>query len=168
MIEATTDQEKISQALGWIVSLLKRHAIAYQISGGLAARAYGATRPLVDIDLCASLQESPQRQTFLEEIRPHLIREWGPYLSASWDIMYLALTYRGMQIEIGEGSAYRRIYNRRDGRWEERRLNFATPTHMNLYGVDVAVMPKDELLAYKAMLAREVDQLDIVQLTAAS
>jgi hypothetical protein len=29
-------------------------------------------------------------------------------------------------------------------------------------------MPKDELLAYKAMLARDVDQLDIAQLTAAS
>ncbi|HLG76660.1 MAG TPA: hypothetical protein VKX46_09600 [Ktedonobacteraceae bacterium] len=86
MIEATNDPKKISEALDWIVSLLKRYAIPYQISGGLAARAYGATRPLVDIDLCASLQESPHCQAFLAEIRPYLIREWGPYLLCRRDI----------------------------------------------------------------------------------
>jgi hypothetical protein len=34
--------------------------------------------------------------------------------------------------------------------------------------VEVAIMPKDELLAYKAMLDREVDHLDIEQMTAVS
>lgn len=151
-----------------VVYLKKDCGIPYQISGGLAARAYGATRPLVDIDLDASLQESPQRQAFLDEIRPYLIREWGPHLSASWDIIYLALNYRGMHIEIGEASAHRRIYNRRDGCWEDRRLNVAVSTHMHLYGVDVTVMPQDELLTYKAVLDRDVDRLDIAQLTAIS
>ncbi len=51
MIEATNDPQKIGQALGWIVSLLNRYSISYQICGGMAAKAYGATRPLVDIDI---------------------------------------------------------------------------------------------------------------------
>src|SRR6266702_7492002 len=91
MIEATTDQEKIGQALRWVVSLLTRYEIPYQICGGMAAKAYGVTRPLVDIDFYAALQESPHFQEFLKEIHPYLIREWSPHLSASWDIIYLAL-----------------------------------------------------------------------------
>ena len=59
MIEATNDPQKIGQALRWIVSLLKRYDIPYQICGRTAVKAYGATRPLVDIDMYASLQQSP-------------------------------------------------------------------------------------------------------------
>jgi|SRR5579875_1993007 hypothetical protein len=165
MIEATNDPQQISQALQWIVSLLERYDIPYQICGGAAAKAYGATRPLVDIDIYASLQQSPHSQAFLDEIQPYLIREWAPWLSASWDILYLALNYRGMQIEIAESSTHPRFYNHRDGRWEDQIINFAASTYIHLYGVEVAVMPKDELLAYKAMLNREVDHLDIAQLT---
>ena len=168
MIEATNDPEKIGQALHWIVSLLHRYDISYQICGGMAAKAYGATRPLVDIDVYAVLQDSPHFQDFLNEVHPYLIREWGPHLSASWDIIYLALNYQGMQIEIADATTNPRFYNHRDGRWEDQRINFGASTHMNLYGVEIAVMPKDELLTYKAMLAREVDQLDIAQLTATS
>ncbi|HLG75602.1 MAG TPA: hypothetical protein VKX46_04270 [Ktedonobacteraceae bacterium] len=70
-----------------------------------------------------------------------------------------------MQIEIAESSTHPRFYNHRDGRWEDQIINFAASTYIHLYGVEVAVMPKDELLAYKAMLNREVDHLDIAQLT---
>ena len=73
-----------------------------------------------------------------------------------------------MQIEIAEATTNPRFYNHRDGRWEDQPINFAVSTIMQLYGVEVAIMPKDELLAYKAMLVREVDQLDIAQITALS
>src|SRR5215472_2675779 len=168
MIEATNDPEKIGQALRWIVSLLNQYKIPYQICGGMAAKAYGTTRLLVDIDFYAALQDSPHFQDFLKEIQPYLIREWSPYLSVSWDLIYLALNYQGMQIEIGEATTHPRFYNQRDGRWEEQRIDFSASTQMCLYGVPVMLMPKDELLAYKAMLDREVDHLDIAQLTALS
>src|SRR5258708_4045809 len=168
MIEATNEPQKIGKALSWIVSLLNRYGIPYQVCGGTAAKAYGATRPLVDIDLYASLQDSPHCQTFMDEIQPHIIREWTPYLSASWDLLYLALNYQGMQIEIAESTTNPRFYNHRDGRWEDQHIDFAVSTRISLYGVEVAIMPKDELLAYKAMLDREVDHLDIEQMTAVS
>ncbi|HEY4385683.1 MAG TPA: hypothetical protein VGN34_14600 [Ktedonobacteraceae bacterium] len=168
MIEATNDPEKIGQALRWIVSLLNRYDISHQICGGMAAKAYGATRPLVDIDFYAALQDSPHFQDFLNEVHPYLIREWAPHLSASWDIIYLALNYQGMQIEIGEATTNPRFYNHRDGRWEEQRIDFLASTPMHLYGMEVMIMPKNELLAYKAMLDRDVDHLDIAQLTTLS
>lgn len=41
-MEVTNDAQKIGAALDWIVSLLNRYHITYQIVGGLAAKAYGA------------------------------------------------------------------------------------------------------------------------------
>lgn len=104
----------------------------------------------------------------MDEIQPYLIREWAPHLSASWDILYLALNYQGIQIEIAESTTHPRFYNHRDGHWEDQAIDFAASTRMRLYGVEVAIMPKDELLAYKAMLDREVDHLDIEQMTVVS
>jgi hypothetical protein len=104
----------------------------------------------------------------MDEIHPYLIREWAPYRSVSWDILYLALNYQGVHIEVAESTTHPRFYNHRDGRWEDQPIDFTTSTLIRLYGVEVAIMPKDELLAYKAMLDREVDHLDIEQITAVS
>jgi hypothetical protein len=56
----------------------------------------------------------------MDEIQPSIIRECTPHLSASWDILYLALNYQGMQIEIAESTTNPRFYNHRDGRWEDQ------------------------------------------------
>ena len=61
-----------------------------------------------------------------------------------------------------------RFYNRRDGRWENQAIDFATSTVIHLYGVEVAIMPKNELLTYKAKLDREVDHLDSEEIAAVS
>lgn len=164
-MEVTNDPQKISVALGWIVSLLDQHEVPYQIVGGLAAKAYGATRPLVDIDIYAPFEKM---QDVLEEIRPYIVREPAPHLSASWDLVYLALAYQDVYIEIGDTSTNPRFYNRRDQRWVSQAIDFARSNIITLYGVEAAIMPKDELIAYKAMLEREVDHQDIQEITEAS
>jgi hypothetical protein len=161
-MEATNDPQKIGSALAWIVGLLKWHNLPYQIVGGLAAKAYGATRPLVDIDIYAPLENA---QAMLAELRPYVVRELLPHHSESWDLIYMALDYHGMPIEIGDSSANPRFYNRRDQRWEDQPIHYTNSNIMTLYGVEVAVMPQDELLAYKAMLDRDVDHMDIQEIT---
>lgn len=42
---------KLENGLRWVVSILKKQRIPFQISGGLAAHIYGSKRPLNDIDL---------------------------------------------------------------------------------------------------------------------
>ncbi len=154
----TQDQ---TEALRWLVSLVNRHQIPYQIVGGLAAMAYGATRPLVDIDLYIPFERA---QAALEEMRPFIVREPLPHRSESWNLIYLALDYYGVYIEIGDSSTNPQFYNRVDGRWEPQIIDYAASTIVEMNGIEVAVMPRDELVRYKAMLDRDVDHIDIGQM----
>ena len=157
----TIDNGKIGQALTWLVTLLNEHQVQYQIVGGLAAQAYGAKRPLLDIDLYMAFDQS---QAVLDAIKPYLTRLPAPHRSAAWDLVYLALEYEGVQIEIGDSSTDPRFYNGLAQRWESQAIDYTASQTVRLYGVDVAVMPKAELVCYKAMLDREVDHLDLQQL----
>jgi RimJ/RimL family protein N-acetyltransferase len=154
----TPDSQAISLALDWIVSLLGQYGIPYQVVGGLAAQAYGAKRPLVDIDLYIPME---QAQAALAELQPYLVRSPRRHRSASWDLVFIVLDYHGVSIEIGDSSSDPRFYNRRDQRWEQQVIDYTASQRVMLYDVDVDVMPRDELLRYKTMLDRPVDRADI-------
>ena len=74
-------RQRAAYALTWIVESLGRHNVLYQMAGGLAAEAYGAYRPVADIDIYVPLATSQ-----LQEIRP--FPTWGPerYADETWDI----------------------------------------------------------------------------------
>lgn len=164
-MDPTLDTHKIGQALNWIVSLLNRYKIPYQVVGGLAAQAYGAKRPLVDIDLYLPLD---QAQVAMVQMKSYVVRAPLPHHSASWDLIYLALDYQGVRIEIGDSSTNPRFYNHRDQRWEPQVIDYTASQSARLYGIDVDVMPRSELLRYKAMLDREVDHVDLKEIAASS
>ncbi len=157
------DPQNLPIALSWLVNLLDRHAVPYQIVGGLAAHAYGATRPVVDVDLYMPFD---QAQPFLAEIQPFIVRQPLPHRSGSWDLVYLALEYANVYIEIGDSSTHPRFFNRIDGRWEDQHLEYSASVTTELYGVTVKVMPREELVRYKRMLDREVDHLDLAEMKA--
>jgi hypothetical protein len=161
LMEPITDPQQIHQALSWIVGLLNRHNVPYQLVGGLAAQAYGARRPMMDIDLYAPLEKAAAA---IAEMKPYLIREPLPHRSPAWDLVYLALDYDGVQIEIGDSTTNPRFYNVLDQRWEPQAIDYAASQWVTLYEVTVAVMPRAELVRYKAMLDREVDHIDIAQM----
>ena len=160
-MEIMTETEITAEALRWLVSILNKHDVPYQVVGGLAAQASGATRPLVDIDLYIPLDRA---QAVLEEMQPYIVRAPLPHRSDSWDLVYLALDYHGVYIEIGDSVTNPRFYNRIDHRWEQQMIDYSASVITKLYGVDVAVMPKQVLIRYKTMLDRDVDHLDIQQM----
>ena len=148
------------RALRWIVEILERRAIPYQACGGLAARAYGSTRELADIDLYMPMAR-------FDAIRPEVEAAvtWGPAYEtgARWDLTYVKMLYEGQKIEIGDSDTTL-IFDEAEQQWVKQDIHFDQSVYVEVYGVRIPVMPKDQLITYKLMLAREVDLIDIEQM----
>lgn len=115
------EESRIRPALEWIVDALNQHSVRYQVIGGLAAKAYGARRRLVDIDIYIPFDEA---DSLLKEIQPYVI--WGPehYIGDEeipWDLTFLKIEYGGHRIELADSSSEPKFYDRRRRCWEEQR-----------------------------------------------
>jgi hypothetical protein len=92
----------------------------------------------------------------------------GPehFVDDSWDITFVKIDYRGQRIELGDSSTEPKFFNRKKRRWEVQRIDYEHSSIVEVFGVEVPVMPKDELIRYKSALGREVDAANIEQITA--
>ena len=129
--------------------------------GGLAARAHGASRPIVDVDLYVPFDRAG---AVLEEIRPNVV--WGPehHSGDEWDLTFLKADYGGQRVELGDSSSDPRFFDRGRGRWVRQRVDYDAGVRVELFGVRAWVMPEEELVRYKRVLGRPVDLDDIAQI----
>ena len=151
-------------ALRWIVDLLETRTIPFQVAGGLAARAHGATRPLFDLDFYVPTARLPDIVAAAEaDPMVRIVRALAPYRDADWDLTFAALDYAGQRIELG-GADQAWYFDRALGRWRAAAIDFAASEQRTALGVVIPVMPLAELVAYKRALDRPVDRLDLVEL----
>lgn len=75
----------LKAALIWITDILKKHSVPFQITGGLAARAYGATRPIIDIDI-----DIPEDKFDIIKNEVSSFITYGPdqFKSKTWDFRF--------------------------------------------------------------------------------
>jgi hypothetical protein len=166
MTTSILDQQ--AAALRWIVELLEARQIPFQVVGGLAAHAYGATRPLVDLDLYVPSARLPEiAAVAASEPAARLLRAPERYSDAAWDLTFLAFEYAGQRVELG-GADEASYFDRRAGRWRDAAIDFSGAVPRAVLGRVVPVMPRAELVAYKRALDREVDRLDLAELEAAT
>jgi len=153
--------EQVKCALSWIKGLLERQSIEYQVVGGLAAFIHGGTRDVADIDLYIPKEKVnrilPLVSTFISKPLTH-------YVEHGWDLEYFQLIYRGQKIEIGL-SPGTKIFQPSSNSWQELAICYERSVAGDYYGINVPTMPVAELVSYKHMLAREVDLIDIAQLS---
>jgi hypothetical protein len=149
-------------APAWIVALLTSRKVPFQAVGGLAARAYGATRPLIDLDFYLPFQRYPD---VMADLLPYVTRPPQPYRDDVWDLTFAQVVYAGQKIELGgiEGARY---YDRVNGCWRLQVIDFSRSAWVELFGMKVPIMPKEELIAYKSRLNRDVDQQDLAEIAA--
>lgn len=148
-------------ALEWLVNQLDRHGTPYQIVGGMAARAYGATRDLVDIDLYIDFSKSLDFLTSVDEFI-----YWGPstVVEGPWSITYLKMNYSGQKIEIGDIKKVA-LFDHKNGVWIDQKIDLKDADQASLLGIDVHVMPRSQLIEYKRILDRDVDRQDIAEMS---
>lgn len=76
----------------------------------------------------------------------------------------MQLIFAGQKIEIGL-SPGSRIQNSATGEWVVLQTDYSTSVIGDYKGIAVPVIPIVDLIAYKALLGREVDLIDIEELT---
>jgi hypothetical protein len=159
---ARSHNDRAAAALTWIVSTLNQHEVSYQVVGGLAALAYGGTRPLHDIDLYAPLSGRPG---LLTELHPYTV--WGPehFQDAARDLVFMKIDFDGIRIEIGDSVLHPRLFDAQQHRWVDQRVDYDRSHRRVVLGVPVDVMPLADLLDYKRALGRPVDMQDITELS---
>lgn len=145
-----------AKALKWIICILRKRRISFQIFGGLAARAYGAKRELADIDIAVP---SGRFSEIVPGIRRYITDGPRRYRDRNWDLLLVTLRYAGQEIDIVGDPI--QIYDSRARKWRKHAANFTRPTYCKLYDQTVPVVPKRSLISWKRMLGRRVDIADI-------
>lgn len=159
-MEKKKPKNNAKAALKWITDILKKYQIPFQIAGGLAARAYGATRPLDDIDI--DLPE-PCFESIFAEISPYTTFGPARYKSELWDLYLLTLNYKGQPIDLS-GANTVKIFNKVTGKWQKIPADFSKVETKKVLGLKVPIIPLTELIKYKTVLNREVDRIDVQQI----
>ena len=147
-------------AFKWIINILQKHNVPFQIKGGFASNLYGVKRELADIDI--SIPEN-RFDELLPDIKDFI--KYGPeqYLDEEWDIKLITLKYKGQYIDIA-GAFEKKNFDKINKQWVATPSNFENSVYMDVYGLRVPVIAKEDLIAYKKLILRDVDTIDIENL----
>jgi len=149
--------ENTENAFKWIVGLLQKNKIPFQLSGGFAARIYGSDRHLYDIDF-----EVPD--TYFDKLLP-LVKDYliyGPQREQdeTYDLLLMTLEYEGEKIDIS-GCETDKLYNHESKQWEYCGTKINDVVEKEIYGLKVPVIKWQDLVAYKNKVRRPTDLEDV-------
>ncbi|MFM2646246.1 MULTISPECIES: nucleotidyltransferase family protein [Vibrio] len=156
--------EKVKVALKWLKGLLDAENIEYQIVGGLAATIHGGSRDIADIDLYIHNSDANK---VLSHVSQFISKPLTRYTEFGWDLEYFQLVYQNQKIEIGL-SQNTRIQSAVDGSWYQLEIDYSASVEKEYQGIVLPVIPVQYLIEYKRILGREVDLIDIEELTLSS
>ena len=146
-----------AEALKWISSILEEKQTPYMICGGLAAIAYGSSRPLNDIDIFVPDQYF---QSVVDSGVEYVSKPAKRYKGYGWDLEYVQFIYKGTKIEVGN-TKEAKMQSAATGEWVALHVDFSCPVNRVVLGCKVALMPEADLIGYKEVLGRQVDIEDI-------
>ncbi|MBU0667132.1 MAG: hypothetical protein ABIC91_03420 [Nanoarchaeota archaeon] len=153
--------KKTKEAFTWIINILRKHKISFQISGGFAANIYGSNRPLADIDI-----EVPDEEIFKIQniVKKYII--YGPkkYKDKEFDLLLMTLKYKGQEIDIC-GINSQKLFNKQRKKWTQEKNDLSKATKKKIYNHIVPVISLKDLISYKKKISREVDLQDLKKLT---
>lgn len=156
--------KKVKVALNWLKDLLESENIEYQIVGGLAATTHGGNREIADIDLYI---ENSDAYKILALVSQYVSKPLTHYSEYGWDLEYFQLIYGDQKIEIGLAQ-HTKIQSSVDGSWHQLEIDLSKSVTKTYQGIELQVIPVHMLVEYKRILGREVDLIDVQQLTSSS
>jgi len=153
--------KKTKEALKWIVNILRKNKIPFEITGGFASRIYGSKRPLADIDI----DVSDKAILKIKELTKKYII-YGPreYKDKNFDLPLMTLKYKGQKIDIS-GKDSEKIYNKKKKKWIKEKINLSHVKIKKVGNLILPIVPLKELICYKKELGRNVDKKDVRDLS---
>ena len=153
-------EDRAAEALAWLVELFRERDIRYAAAGGLAARAWGARRPLVDLDFFVHGEDLERVEA---DLAPYVVHPLTRLESEFWDLSLIRLECAGVPVElsVGEGARYREAST---GQWHDACPQFGDCPEREVFGVPVRVLSLEPLLQYKRRVDRAVDRADVASL----
>ncbi len=151
------------EVLKWILLILEKNKIPYQITGGLAVKICGSKRKLIDIDIAIPKRYFKKLFFLTKEYV-----EYGPnkIKGKLWKAYYMKIKYKGQTIEIDSFNT--RIFDKKEKRWRRISYNSKNFRIKDFLGLKVKVIPKKILIRYKKILSRKVDFQDIKEISSGS
>lgn len=152
------------EAFRWIVSIFQKHHVRFLVSGGLAAHAHGSPRPVRDIDF--DIEESGLEKIGAD-VSPFVTRPVHRHKSRAFENTLLQLQYNGQQIDIASATGAK-IYNDEIKEWEPDHTDLDRFEMREVFGLQVPVATREDMIAYKRKSPRPEDLIDIQALSRAS
>jgi len=154
--------ETQKEALILIAEKLAALGIEYQVTGGLAAIAHGAKRALYDIDIDIHEKDVEAVRTAFKE---YIVEDWNNELDGpddEFDIWMMTLDVKGTPVDISQIEGCR--MRAKGGEWVEQPGEMrAEPGEIE--GIALLIQNKEALIAYKKVLGRDTDLIDIEQIS---
>ena len=138
--------------------------LSIKFVGGLAATLHGGSREVADIDLYIRNSDANK---VLSQVSKFISKPLTRYTEYGWDLEYFQLVHQNQKIEIGL-SKNTKIQSALDGSWHELEIHFSESVVKHYQGIELPVIPVHHLVEYKRILGREVDLIDIQELTFSS
>lgn len=149
--------KKIAKALSWIIKILEKHNIQYQITGWFATNIYWSSRKTYDIDIDIKEDDFDK---ILVDVNKHIIYWPNVYVDDKWSLKLMSIEYKWQLIDIGW--AYEtKIYNNKNSQRENLTVDLSKSQTIEYYWMKICVISPTELMKYKSKLNRKVDLLDI-------
>ena len=146
-------------AVIWIAKFLDKNKIKFHFMGGLAAHVYGSKIRYTDIDLAMDLKDMNKLSRLA---KPYVLEKlWcGASSNKIWTGYIMKLRYEGIIIDVTEAKNTK-IFNKKVGKYERFPADVQHPTIKKVFGLNVPVMPKKNLVYYKSILLFPHDKLDL-------
>lgn len=144
------------QALAALLDAFDALGIAYVATGGLAGNLHGSRWPLHDLDF-----DVPQGALapLAARVAARVVRGPAPYRDDEFDLHLLTLAFPGVTADLAAAETIR--LRQADGTFVPMPTDLATGVDVAFEGRMVRVLPLDRLIAYKRIIGRRADLVDL-------
>ncbi len=137
--------------------MFKELGLRYHLCGGAAARVYGATRPLNDLDFEVPDAALPTVEQALES---YVKFPCERFRDAKWDLLMVQFEINGQWVDIS-GADSGLMTNLAKTEWVSAASEFTRDEVIKIGNIHCCVMPVDDLITYKRLLDYDHQQHDI-------